>query len=291
MKTAATIILATALIFSESPVFAQNVGISTPYLELKNDQIHISYQILNSTFSERFKIWVEVTNTNDELLNATTLAGDYGENVPGGGTKQIIWNYKEDNVSLESGVYVQVFGEQMVPEDASEADTKQEQASETVTAKSQAGQSDIEPVTESVNKELRSTGGAMLRSVVFPGWGLTRVTGMKTHMLKGVAAYAGITSALVFNRLAYNNYEEYKDSNREEELNNLFDKSLRQDNISELSVYFALGVWITDMVWTLVGLSGPDSFVSANSSSRCFAVGTTFNPLYRAPMLALTYRF
>lgn len=291
MRIVITTLLVSFFVLTESIIYAQIEEISKPHLELKNDQIFISYQIHNSTSNDRYKIWLEVTDTNEEPLNATALVGDYGKNVPGGGIRQIIWNYRLDNVSIEEGVYIQVLGERMPPEISTESYTGTEQSTEIQTSNYKSDFPLSEPATEHVSKRNISTAGAMLRSLAFPGWGLARATGVEAHFLKGIVAYSGIASALIFNNLAYNNFKEYENSNNESELDDLFNESIRQDNISEFSAYAAIGIWVLDVIWTVAGLSGSGNIYSGKDTNIRLNMGATLDPGSGVPMLALHINF
>ena len=258
MRLVATALLLFFVFCSEGIIKAQVEQISTPYLELKNEQIHISYQIINSSPNDRYKIWIEASDNHDEPIQAKALIGDIGDNVQGGGTRQIIWNYKLDHVSVEEGVFIRVLGEHM-PEEAT-----------------------INADAENINRT-----GAILRSLAFPGWGLTGLNGNKSHLLKGVAAYSGIVSALVFNNLAVDSYDKYKSSYDESELNTLFQKSVRQDHISEFSAYAAIGIWLLDLVWTVAGLPGTGNLNVGKDSNVRFDIGPAHNQGFGIPMLAL----
>lgn len=269
MRIAIAILLVSFFILSGRNTFAQLEEISKPFLELKNGQIDISYQILNSTSNDRYRIWIEVTNTNNETIKATALAGDHGNNVPGGGTRHIMWNYRSDRASIEEGVFIQVLGERM---------------SNPI---SESGHAMTDPTAQYGEKNNISYAGLMLRSVAFPGWGLARETGARIHLLKGVAAYSGIVSALIFNNLACNSYEQYQNSLNENELNDLFNRSVRQDNISEVSAYLALGIWVTDIIWTLVGVNNSGDLSGMNNSRVRLDLGITHGSFIGVPVLAL----
>lgn len=138
--------------------FSQSsVQISKPHLELQDNLVIISYHIINSTANDRFNIWIEATDADGKNLNAMSLSGDMGDNVTGEGGKQIIWNYQADSISLEDMIYVQVFGEPFIP------------------AKISKNGSEFNELT---------TGGAVLRSLAFPGWGLSTLNPGKPHWLK-----------------------------------------------------------------------------------------------------------
>ncbi len=68
-------------------------GITNPVIELKDNQIHIIYDILNSDSTDFYKIRLEITDLTGHVIDAKTLSGDIGEKVKGGSDKQILWNF------------------------------------------------------------------------------------------------------------------------------------------------------------------------------------------------------
>ena len=265
----------------------QDVNISKPHLELQDNNIVISYNILNSTQKERFKIWIEATDSDGNTLNARVLSGHVGEDVPGGGSKQILWDYLSDNVSLEDGIYVQVLGELTSLPAVAEEEVAEEKIEEKEVTEEKPVVSQEQPKTS----QGISMGGAMLRSAAFPGWGLMVMNPKKPHWIKGIAGYGAIASAVVFNKMAVKNYDQYLDSNDSEQFNSYYDKALMQDNISEISAYVAIGIWVTDLIWTAVGYSGNKNNYQARRRNEKFSVGADIEPLHGAPMIAFRYSF
>lgn len=265
MKSRFLIALTVILTIASNPLLAQSsVEISPPELELRDNRIVISYRILRSSDNDKFRIWVEATDDNGKDLHATSLSGDVGSGVSGGGLKQISWNYENDGVSIDNGVGIQVFGELFIPVMS-------------------------DPVADYGSKKTISKPGAILRSVAFPGLGLTAMTG-KPHWLKGVAGYGAIASAVIFNNMAYSNYNSYLDSNDITEISDYFETAVNQGKISNISVYAAIGIWITDIAWTLLSDPGSKSMGSAERAEG-LNFGTGFEPNFRVPMVALRYNF
>ena len=52
--------------------------LSKPRLELKDNNINIFYDILNSIQTDKFRIWVEITDSTGNKVNARSLGGDIG---------------------------------------------------------------------------------------------------------------------------------------------------------------------------------------------------------------------
>ena len=276
MKSEILYVVALVLMTLTSSLFSQDsVQISQPDLELRDDEIVISYRILRSSNADLFKIWIEVTDDNGKSLNVKSLNGDVGQNIRGGGDKQITWEYDKDLASLEAGIYVQVFGELLNPQI--------EEVQSLVTDQPKP-QRYTQP-GPTISKQ-----GAVLRSIAFPGWGLSALNPGTPHWLKGVAGYGAIASSVVLNRMAYENYNKYLDSSDQTEFNDFYDKAISQQNLSRISAYVAAGIWVTDIVWTLLSDPGEGRSQSLNSR-KGITLSTGYEPSSQTPMIAFRYNF
>jgi len=249
-------------------------------LELRDNQVIISFEILNSSSKDLYRVWIEVVDDNDRVLSARSLRGDIGENIRGGGVKQIAWDYEQDVISVDAGIYVQVFGELM------NATTREPQTQEKEEAEKNYSESGPAP---SKSGSSVSKSGALFRSVVIPGWGLSAMNPGKPHWLKGIVGYSAIGAAVTFNRMAHSSYALYLESSDQNEITGLYDQAVSQQKISNISAYVAAGIWITDIVWTLVSNPGPGRYTHMNQKG--FRLGTGFEPSSQAPMVALRYTF
>ena len=114
MRNACLIILISVITIPVYQLNAQSaVIVGKPELSLKDKGIQITYQLLNSSETDKFTIRVEVTDANGRFINANTLSGDVGENIPGGLNKDIFWDIEADSIYLNEEIYVQVYA---VPE-------------------------------------------------------------------------------------------------------------------------------------------------------------------------------
>jgi hypothetical protein len=224
--------------------------------------LKITYDISEHQSNEEFNVWIEITDSNGKTLIYRTVNGDIGEHVSGGDDKEITWNYASDGINLEVGINIQVFGQPM-------------------------GSPDIQKPVESnaIDRELNKT-SLVLQSLVIPGLGLSRATG-KPHWLKGVAGYACLGSAIAFNRMAVNSFSAYLEESDIPTREDLFDKSITQDQISEVFAYTAAAIWITDIIWTLVGVSN----LYRAADGKGLSINSYYESTVQAPMLALRYRF
>jgi hypothetical protein len=233
---------------------------SRPALNLQDGKLIISYDILNSNISELYKVNIEVQDTDGRALNPRTVSGDIGVGVPGGSKKEIIWDLNADRISMDQSIYVQIIGEEII---------------------SPGGDADEQAVSRM---------GVMGRSVLFPGWGLSMLNAGTPHWIKGVAGYGSIAGSLVLNQRSLVNYQNYLDSGIESERKTLYDKSINQETVSVVLASAAAGIWVADLVWTIIstkGLSKRNQPGQANG----FSIGTGFEPAMSVPMLSLRYSF
>lgn len=251
---------------------------SDPKMELRGNTILITYDILNSTPSEEFSVELRVNDTNGKMVNATALTGDIGDVVSGGYNKRIVWDLELDKIEMNASIYVKVYVKALPPPEP--VVVAPEEAPESVPEEPKVA------ATDELNKQYSRT-GLMVQSLAFPGLGLSRYKG-GVHWIKGVAGYACITGAVVMNRKAISTYEGISDLNDFDEKNELYQDALNQDKLSETLAYIAIGIWVTDLVWTLVGTSDMKQSASNNKGLR---IDPAVDPVSNAPMIAFTYKF
>ena len=110
MKVPVLFILITILVCTFQSGHTQSAAmVSDPNLSLHDNVVHIAYDILYSSESEKFSIRVEVSDAKGRFLNARTLSGDIGEHVQGGYNKLIFWDIKADSIFLDEEIFVQVY--------------------------------------------------------------------------------------------------------------------------------------------------------------------------------------
>ena len=239
------------------------IKISKPRLKIENNNLIISYDILNSKPGEKFKIWIEVTDSTGKPIEAQSLSGDVGDDVAGGSDKEIIWNLFADRIFLDVGIYIQINADVIGAAEGSDKKT--------------------EPRTIK-----RSS--AILQSLVFPGLGLSRMSNGKPHWIRGVAGYGCIAASIVYNRKAIESYDKYQKSDDPQEIDEFYDNSVKEDKLSEAFTYAAIGIWVTDFVWTMVGSSRIDKEKKL-AHSKGFSISTKYNLNSNIPMLMVTYSF
>jgi hypothetical protein len=97
------------------PLSAQeNIKISQPTLKLLNDRLIIKYEIAGYQQDDRFKVWVEITDSTGKKITPHYLYGDIGDEVTGGLQKQIIWDLAADSMYLNMDINVEIFATQNI---------------------------------------------------------------------------------------------------------------------------------------------------------------------------------
>lgn len=275
--------------------FGQNdVVISHPVVEKEGQQLQISYHIINSHPGDLFNVTLLITDTRGVELEAATVSGDVGHHISGGTDKHITWNAEADSVSIEDALEVKLILE--VVSIASAGIAREDsvlneiERAELLRGGDPGSKGEFTESTAKAEKPIAyKRSGLVFQSLLFPGWGLTRLK-QKPHWIKGLASYACVGGAVYLNRRAVETYAQIDGINDYPGKDNLYQKSLRQDQISEVLAYTAIGIWVADFVWTLVGTS--ELGVKHNKSPMSgLSLKTNIDPLTYAPMVGIHYRF
>lgn len=261
------------------------IAISYPDMEQEEQVVHISYHITDSDPSDRFLVSVVVTDQKGDRLNAQSLSGDVGHNVSGGGVKQIAWDAGADSITIDEIIDIRILVEAISPTKQElmaleEAQRIQDLSDEMARANALTMNSQGSPVLPEAKIKTYTRTGLVFQSLVFPGWGLSRLE-RKPHWIKGLAAYSCVAGSIVLNRKAVETYGRIDDVEDFEGKDQLFQEAVMQDNLSEIMAYGAVGIWVADFIWTLVGtrhVSGVN-------------VISSIDPITYAPMLGFTYKF
>lgn len=292
--------------------------VSKPELRLENGQLIINYDITASNKDDIFRVWVEITDANNVKINALALSGDIGDEISGGRGKKISWNFTEDNIDSETEIFLQVYAEpqkiiEEEPKEIAENKPKEVNNSKTeVTTENKTGEvadnkpkekaenipeeiieNEPENSSGSADEEMHSlkkysTGKSLYKSVLFPGLGFTGMDQSGFHLAKGVAGYGLIASSLVFNRLAVNNRANYLAEQTDEvKRDNYYDTYTRQDVLSKVFAYSAIGIWTTEIVWLLIDINARNRI----SDNRNMRISPGYDPVSGAPTFYLSYQF
>lgn len=253
-------------------LFSQaQIIISKPRLTITESKLTIEYDILNSQPTDTLKVWIEVTDIEGNIINATSLSGDFGDRIIGGMNRKIIWDLKQDNIIISKEIYVDVMAEiKKIPEALKESTS-------------------VETALTSKAKPI-SKGNMVVSSLILPGWGQSKVKVKKPFWLIGVAAYGCIAGSITFNRLGVSNYKDYLTSTDYNEIEAIYDKAVKQDKISEYLAYSAIGLWTTNLIWVLITPRSPNQQIVFHKLKN-FKIKSGYDPYSNTTLLTLSYQF
>ncbi len=283
MKGFTKIIIILVLTCSFSNIRAQSpVVISDPALSMKSGKVLIEYGLLNSARSDKFTVRIKVTLESGKQVPASSLNGDVGEGVTGGGNRKIVWDIEADSVFLDEDIFVVVYAWPEAPPVAVVPLQEEQEEPEST-------ETEEPPVTgDQAGKEFSRT-GLIIQSMAFPGLGLSRITGAP-HWLRGVAGYGCLAGSVYLNRMGWSTYQDYLNSEDPAVVDDLFDQAYNAKKRSQILGYAAIGIWVVDLAWTIAGTSGMNKG-QLSDNAKGFSLGTTVEPLSNVPMIALCYRF
>ncbi len=167
-----TFLLCVCCLACSSALFAQEIQVSDPRLELRDNTILISYDILNSTPADKFTVALIVTDSRGKRIKATALEGDVGKLVYGGNNKQIAWDLEVDKIVMNAQIFVKVYVNAIPPPNPVVVEPAVEEAVE-------EPQETIEDKVSREKKQFSRT-GLLLQSVAFPGLELSQIQGRST---------------------------------------------------------------------------------------------------------------
>jgi hypothetical protein len=254
MKTFYKILVISFLIVSPLVITPVIYGQSKARVEnvnffLEDEAIIITYDITKAKMSEVFTVSVNISTSNGKQINAYALSGDIGDGIYPGKGKRIKWDIMQDNVYLDDEIVVEVFARSPL---------------------------EARPV---------SVGGALARSLIFPGWGNRYAKGGGAYWLMGVMAYGAAGGALYFNNEAYNTYEDYKIATNPDDRNQLFEDAENHEGMQNNLIIAAAAIWAIDLVWT--GIQAGN--VNRKAARSKLSAGAWYDPYARQPMFKIAY--
>ena len=131
-------------------------------LEIDEGRLIISYDLINTRPNERFDVWVDIRGPSGQEIKTKNISGHIGKNIVGGRGLNIIWNFESEGIDYEGNINVQVMAEL---------------------------------VTEHNLKVER----ILIKSAVFPGWGLHDMDKVNPYLLIGVVGYGSVVAAFIYN--------------------------------------------------------------------------------------------
>ena len=270
------------------------VQISEPRLELKDNMVHIYYDIQNSDPLEKYVISVEINDEDGNPFDADALDGDIGMVEDGGRNKHITWNLEADNIQINAYVVVKINARVIPPPATVTNKSEEEIVQKMVDEEVEESKSGVIPEDTPADAPVSGSTtfnrtSIVLQSLAIPGLGLSRVTG-NPHWIRGMAGYGCIIGSVILNRQSIQTFDSIEDMEDPTEAETAFNKSVRQDKISEGLAYAAIGIWVTDIIWTWMGTSDLMSGPSIGDLNN-ISIGTDIDPLSYAPLVCFRYTF
>ena len=272
----------------------ESFTVSDPRLELRGNIIHISYDILNGDQSNMYNISIDITDSNKNRIEARALSGDIGENVIGGQNRLITWDLRADNIFMDADIIIKIHAKAMlVPITTTATKEVLRDADQLREGPPEEGPPVKDPsLTETatdINVKGFSRTGIILQSLALPGLGLSRISG-QPHWIRGVVGYGCIAGSILYNRKAISTYDDYLSKTTANDAMELYQSADQQDAISETLAYVAIGIWATDVIWTVIGSSGLTKNPVAGKT-RGLSAGAGFDPFTGTPLMAIRFIF
>lgn len=222
--------------------------------ELVDNNVVITYDLVNASKDERFDITVEIFKaTTDVKIDAKTFSGDIYNQPPGKG-KTILWELGQDISYLDDNIYILL-------------DARH-----------------LNPITIPYSSKKK----AYLQSTAFPGWGTSTITMNKYHLSKGVLAYSLVGLSIKSNIDASSYYDNYKNAEDADLRDEYFEKA--EKSYQNSFIYFggAAAVWLGEYLWIYLSPNKTDA-MEATRNKLSFQYN--YNTQFEAPVFTLTYNF
>ena len=307
-KTLHNLLPLAVLFLNGAACFAQaRVMISEPRLEFRDNVINISYDIRESDPEETYVISLDVRDEAGNPIDAAALSGDIGMVEDGGSGKRITWDLAADSIFMDAYVFLKIHARVIPPpepvvtvmeETADAIRDPVEQAEEAPPGDLEADDPEV-PADDPEVEEAVAAGsgsmkaaefsrtGLMLQSLAVPGLGLSRFTG-KPHWIRAVAGYGCLTGAVILNRKGITTFESVDGIRDPSDAEDAFNRSVRQDNLSEALAFTAIGIWVADILWTWAGTSGLEN-KPIISNGPGISLGTGIDPGTSVPLISFWY--
>ena len=236
-----------------SILFCQKkVQIEIADLNYQNNELIITYSILNAQKNDKFNIWVELKDKDEQIIRFSKIEGDVGKGISKYQDNTITCNFVENNIYVNTEVGVQILGDYSY-----------------------------------ANTNLANT---MFFSLLFPGLGKYKFNYNKAFLLIGFSAYACVSSSLYYDFKYKQNYNFYLLENNIEKRNNYFEKSIRQYKMSNYFLGAAISIWSIDIISSVFLLYYYKN-KSKTAFNNKYNIGIEYNSYAKKPILSFKYYF
>lgn len=199
--------LIVAAMFHALAIYAQKVDKAE--LSAVKDELLLSVRIKDCKSSQKFYPLADFYYENGERIGTNTIQYKTGNNfIACGSSDVLLWKPSTDKLTINQPVYA------------------------------------VLNVKTELEIELTPH---IIKSLVFPGLGDYRLRNGKVYFMYGLAGYGLIATALSLQNKATQNYDLYKSSHTISESNDLYDKAVKQRNLSYMALASAAVVWTVDI--------------------------------------------
>lgn len=199
--------LIVAAMFHALAIYAQKVDKAE--LSAVKDELLLSVKIKDCKSSQKFYPLADFYYDNGERIGTNTTQYKSGNNfIACGSSDVLLWKPSTDKLTINQPVYA------------------------------------VLNVKTELEIELAPH---IIKSLVFPGLGDYRLRNGKVYFMYGLAGYGLIATALSLQNKATQNYDLYKSNLTISESNDLYDKAVKQRNLSYVALASAAVVWTVDI--------------------------------------------
>ena len=246
-------------LFSVNGFGQTEAKISNIDFNLIGENIVITYDIVNYAPGEKFDIAIEIITESGKKLDARSLTGDVGMNITGGNGKTVTWDFKNDNIQITEAIYIEVNAESRLVIEKPKPPGK------------------------------KSMGGAFVKSLMFPGWGNTSISG-GPYWLFGFAGYGCVAGSVFYNMQSYQSLEDYKGSLNMDDRDQLYSDAESQNQLSTILMVGAAAIWVTDITILLVKGNKTSSLAYKRNETGP-QLGYSIDPVSKSPVMTLKITF
>jgi hypothetical protein len=227
--------------------------INNTSLQIDNGRLIITYDLVNTKPNERFNVWIDVRKTTGQEIKPKNISGHVGKNIVGGKGLNIIWNFESENIDYVGNINVQVLAELITVHNLK-----------------------IERI--------------LIKSAVFPGWGLHDIEKVNPYLLIGIAGYGSLAATLIYNNKSNITYDKYLESDSIPVRAALYNDFTKQEDATKILGITAAAIWIADIGWATMKYLKKTSKVSSDINPR-FRIGYDFYRYGSTPVLTFKYNF
>ena len=202
----------------------ESYKISMPELSLSNNILTIKYDITGCGNNESINIKLIALNSKGDTIKPVYVSGDIGKNVKCGFGKSITWNLEKERITMTDDISVLIKGEKSVPS---------------------------ANVIKTEDQIKLTRGKIIFSSALVPGLGQSKASGRKCYFVFSGLVYGSLGASIYYGIKSQNYNEDYHTAIGSER-DVLYDKWQDSYNMSRYFAIGSVGIWITNLVWSMV---------------------------------------